>query len=73
MRATVKALVPPLMRGSIERAPVTTLSLSDLLARTHSLNIKQICQLARFVPVIILIQNRPTARLSSPKFRVIGQ
>jgi hypothetical protein len=55
MGATEKTLVPQLMRGSIERAPVTTLSLRDLLAKTHSLNIKQICQLARFVPVILLI------------------
>jgi DNA-binding response OmpR family regulator len=55
MGATAKALVPQLMCGSIEGAAVTTLSLRDLLARTHSLKIKQICQLARFVPVIILI------------------
>ena len=34
MGATVKALFPPPMRGSIERLPVTTLNLSDLLART---------------------------------------
>jgi Transcriptional regulatory protein, C terminal len=67
MRATVKALVPPLMRGSIERAPVTTLSLSDLLARTHSLNIKQICQLARFVPVIILIPESSHGQTVAPR------
>jgi hypothetical protein len=64
MGRTAKALVPPLMRGSIERVPVTTLSLSDLLARTHSLNVKQICQLARFVPVIILIPESCLGRVS---------
>jgi len=56
MGATTKALVPPLMRGSMERAPVTTLSLSDLLARTHSLSVEQIRQLAPFVRIIILIR-----------------
>jgi len=55
MGATAKALVPPSVRGSIERAPVTALSLSDLLARAQTLNVNEIRQLARFVPVIILI------------------
>jgi hypothetical protein len=64
MGTTAKALVPPLIRGSIERVPVTTLSLRDLLARTHSLNIKQIRQLARFVWVIILIPESCLGRVS---------
>jgi Transcriptional regulatory protein, C terminal len=55
MGAVAKALVPPLMRGSIERAPFTALSLSDLLARAQTLSVNEIRQLARFVPVIILI------------------
>jgi DNA-binding response OmpR family regulator len=67
MGATAKALVPPLLHGSIECAPVTTLSLSDLLARTHGLNIEQICQLAPFVPVIILIPESSHGQTVRPK------
>ena len=55
MGTTAKALVSPLVRGSIERVPLTAFSLSDLLARTQTLNVNEIRQLARFVPVIILI------------------
>jgi len=67
MGATEKTLVPQLMRGSIERAQVTTLSLRDLLAKTHSLNIKQICQLARLVPVIILIPESSHGHPARPR------
>jgi DNA-binding response OmpR family regulator len=55
MGAIAKALVPPLVRGSTERAPLTALSLSDLLARTQTLSVNEIRQLTRLVPVIILI------------------
>jgi len=67
MGSTAKALVPRLMRGSIERALVTTLSLSDLLARTHSLNVEQIRQLARFVRVVILIPESTHGQTVEPK------
>jgi hypothetical protein len=52
MGATAKALVPPLVRGSIERAPVTALSLTDLLARAQTLNVNEIRQLACFGRVV---------------------
>jgi DNA-binding response OmpR family regulator len=67
MGSTAKALVPRLMRGSIERVLVTTLSLSDLLARTHSLNVEQIRQLARFVRVVILIPESTHGQTVKPK------
>jgi hypothetical protein len=67
MGATAKALVPPLVRGSIERAPVTALSLSDLLARAQTLNVNEIRQLARFVPVIILIPESSPGQTAPPK------
>jgi Transcriptional regulatory protein, C terminal len=66
MGATAKALVPPLVRGLIERAPLTALSLSDLLARTQTLNVNEIRQLARFVPVIILIPESSPGQSAQP-------
>jgi DNA-binding response OmpR family regulator len=67
MGATAKALVPPLVRGSIERAPITALNLSDLLARARTLNVNEIRQLARFVPVIILIPESSPGQAAPPK------
>ena len=67
MGTTVKALVPPLLRGSFERAPLTALSVSDLLARTQNLNVDEIRQLARFVPVIILIPEALAGQRVPPK------
>ena len=67
MGATAKALLPQLMRGSIERAPATALSYSDLLARAQTLNVNEIRQLARFVPVIILIPESSPGQTAPPK------
>lgn len=67
MGTTAKALVPPLVRGSIERAPFTALSVSDLLARTQTLSVNEIRQLARFVPVIIVIPEALPGQTAPPK------
>jgi len=67
MGATAKALIPPLVRGSVERAPATALSYSDLLARAQTLNVNEIRQLARYVPVIILIPESSPGQTAPPK------
>ena len=67
MGSTAKALIPPLVRGSVERAPATALSYSDLLARAQTLNVNEIRQLARYVPVIILIPESSPGQTAPPK------
>ena len=66
MGTTAKSLVPPLVRDSIQRAPLTALSVSDLLARTQALNVNEIRQLARFVSVIILIPEALPGQAAPP-------
>jgi len=55
MTAPAKTLVPRVMRDSTDPAPQSALDLDSLLSQTGTVGLKEIGELSRFVPVLVLV------------------